>query len=157
MPSKQEFSDMLEIQRKAYTDSTTLLFNTLNKRVDDMATEICALKHELKLMSDCNIKTVQENQDLKSQVVELSNLVDERQKVIESQSDRIDELEDYSRFNNIRINGIEDDRSESRENLQIKVEKLLNERLKVKNVIIENVHRLPSKNLTKPRTVIARL
>lgn len=157
MPSKQEFNEMLEIQRKAYTDSTTLLFTTLNKRMDDMATEFHALKHELKLMSDCNTKINQENQDLKSKVVELSNLLAEKQRTVELQCDRIDELEDYSRSNNIRISGIDDDRHESRENLQVKVERLLKDRLKIENVAIENVHRLPNKDQTKPRTIIARL
>ena len=73
--------------------------------------------------------------------------------------EKIDGFEDYSRRNNIRIDGVEDAPSETNELLQVKVTKLFEEKLQIKNVSIDSIHRLAAnkRHPTAPRTIITRL
>ena len=69
-------------------------------------------------------------------------------------------LEDSSRRNNLRNEGVEDD-NETWDQCKEKVSSILKSKLKINNVNIEQVYRIPgrkrSHNKDKPRTIIFKL
>ena len=71
---------------------------------------------------------------------------------------RLDNIEDYSRKNNIRIDGIAELPNETNEVLHVKVKKLLEEKLQIQNVNLDNIHRLSANKRIQgaPRTIITR-
>lgn len=70
----------------------------------------------------------------------------------------VDHLEDYSRKNNIRIDGFVELPNETNETLHVKVTKLIQDKLQIKDVKIDNIHRLSGnkKDQSTPRTIITR-
>ena len=67
------------------------------------------------------------------------------------------ELEDCSRRNNIRIEGIKEHNKESWEECERRVHSMLKELLDIENVEIERAHRAGRKNRNKPRTIVCKL
>ena len=62
----------------------------------------------------------------------------------EDVTNKLIELEDRSRRNNIRIDGIEDDQNETWDSCEEKVQKLIKEKLGLENEVeIERCHRRP--------------
>ena len=151
---------ILEIQQKAYRDSTDLLFSSLNRRLDEQCKLINDLKYSLEFTQD-------ETRTLKTDFEKLKKESDEQKKTIEHQRETIeilrkkqDSQEDYSRRKNIRIDGLEDDMKENREQTQVKIQKLIKEKLGLERISIDTAHRLSRKAATTvnvPRTIIARL
>ena len=70
-------------------------------------------------------------------------------------------LEDRSRRNNLRIDGISESRNETWEECEEEIRKVLNEKLGVKNIQIERAHRAKrsksNNNSGKPRTIVCKL
>ena len=62
-------------------------------------------------------------------------------------------LEDRSRRNNIRIDGIKEHNKESWEECERRVHSMLKERLDIENVETECAHRAGTKNRNNPRTI----
>ena len=67
------------------------------------------------------------------------------------------ELEDRSRRNNIRIDGTKEHNKESWEECERRVHSMLKERLDIENVEIERVHRAGGKSRSKSRTIVYKL
>ena len=81
-------------------------------------------------------------------------------------TNKLIELEDRSRRNNIRIDGIEDDQNETWDSCEEKVQKLFKEKLGLENEVeIERCHRMKNKNKDQsnnerrshPRTIVCKL
>ena len=67
------------------------------------------------------------------------------------------ELEDRSRRNNIRIDGIKEHNKESWEECERRVHSMLKERLDTENVETEHAYRTGRKSRNKPRTIVCKL
>ena len=67
------------------------------------------------------------------------------------------ELEDHSRRNNIRIDGIKEHSKESWEECERRVHSMLKERLGIENVEIEREHRAGRKSRSKLGTIVCKL
>ena len=67
------------------------------------------------------------------------------------------ELEDRSRRNNIRTDGIKEHNKESWEECEKRIHSMLKERLDIENVEIERAHRAVRKSRNKPRTIVCKL
>ncbi|XP_065679761.1 uncharacterized protein LOC136094098 [Hydra vulgaris] len=67
------------------------------------------------------------------------------------------EIEDRSRRNNLRINGIKESEHETWEESELKVLKLFEETLETKDVKIERAHRTVPRGENKNRTIILKL
>ena len=67
------------------------------------------------------------------------------------------ELEDRSRRNNIRIDGIKENKKESWEECERRVHSMLKDWLDIENVEIERTHRGGRKSRSKPRTIVCKL
>ena len=71
-------------------------------------------------------------------------------------SSKLIELEDRSRRNNLRIDGIEEIPNETWEDCEIKIQELIKNKLKInEHIEIDRCHRLlKKKNQNRPRTII---
>ena len=115
----------------------------------------------------------QENHTLKKEIQELQasasfqneHIEEIKKKVNDTKQDEINnklsELEDRSRRNNLRVNGLEEDDEENWEESERKVKELFKEQLGVNNVVIERAHRSGRKkrddgSRNKKRTVIVK-
>ena len=70
---------------------------------------------------------------------------------------KLEELEDCSRQNNIRIDGIKGHNEESREECEKRVHSMLKERLDIESVEIKRTHRAGRKSRNKSRITVCRL
>ena len=159
MPPKTDINELLEVQSRAYKDATQTLFESLSKRVDDLVKTVLGLQQSLEFsqaeLRETKDNLIQSNQQLN----EYKKKNEENVQKINKLEEKLDNLENYSRKNNIRIDGVEEPSSETNEMLHVKVKKLIEEKLQSKNVDFETIHRLPvNKGQTStPRTIIARL
>ena len=103
---------------------------------------------ELKItkLTEENVYLKKEVQELKESVEFQSTVVEDTKSKINSKNDedikdKLSELEDRSRRNNLRVNGLEEDDNESWDESEKKVRELFDEELKVKNISIEQAHR----------------
>ena len=72
--------------------------------------------------------------------------------------ERFDEMEDRSRRNNVRVDGIKECEGETREDREKKVIEICEKKLGLENVKIERAHRIKSKSKNgRPRTIICKL
>ena len=160
MVTKEEIRDMMNIQLAAYREASTVLFDSSNTRIEEQTKLIYEFKHSLEF-------TQREFQDLKAEMTKLKSENAELRKnserdnvTIEKLQRQVANLEDYSRRKNIRIEGIQEHPKENWQQTQVKVQKMINEKLQLENVKVEYAHRISSyqrSNANLPRIIIARL
>ena len=142
MPPKADFNEVLQIQSTAYKEATQMIFDSLNGRVNDLFKTVIELQHSLEFsqaeLKDTRDSLAQATTELNECKVKLR----EQENMMIKQQDRLDNLEDYSRKNNIRIDGFEEPPNETKEVLHVKIKKLLEDKLQIKDVNIDNIHRL---------------
>ena len=119
-------------------------------------------------------KSQEQIKELKKEVTDLKSSVEHTDADLNDLSDRVDEIYDYqvdpeyvtnklidledrSRRNNLRIDGISESRNGSREECEEEIQKVFNGKLGVENVQIERAHRSKrskrNNNSEKPRTI----
>ena len=98
--------------------------NDLEERVNNLEGNMCKVKEDLKEIYEYQIDPDYVN----------DSLADIRNK--------LSELEDRSRRNNIRIDGIAEEPGETWEECERKVHRLLSKELDIKDVVIERAHRV---------------
>ena len=98
--------------------------NDLEERVNNLEGNMCKVKEDLKEIYEYQIDPDYVN----------DSLADIRNKLTE--------LEDRSRRNNIRIDGIAEEPGETWEECERKVHRLLSKELDIKDVVIEHAHRV---------------
>ena len=54
---------------------------------------------------------------------------------------KLDSLEDYSRRSNLRINGLDEEKGENKEILEVKVQKIFRDDLEMNNVSVDDFQR----------------
>ena len=123
-------------------------------------------------------KSQEQIKELKKEVTDLKSSVEHRDADLNDLSDRVDEIYDYqldpedvtnklfdlkdrSRRNNLRIDGIPESRNETWEECEEEIQKVFNEKLGVKDVHIERAHRSKrsksNSNNGEPRTIVCKL
>ena len=100
--------------------------NDLEEKVNNVEENMCKVKEDLKEIYDYQIDPDYVN----------DSLVDIKKKLTE--------LEDRSRRNNIRIDGIAEEPGETWEECETKAHRLLSEDLDINDVVIERAHRVKS-------------
>ena len=106
-----------------------------------------------------------ELKEIRSELRDRTNDVNNQKKLINNQEITINNLqqhlarlEDYSRRKNIRIDGIDENVNENWEQTQVKVQKMIDEKMNINDVKVEYAHRLKNnENQRGPRTIIAQL
>ena len=156
-----ELTKILSIQQKAFTDATQLLFNSLNQRIEDQNKLIYDLKHSLEFSQSELRETKNQLADYIKLSGELKDLTTNLNISINKLQYQADQQEDYTRFNNVRIEGILEKKDESIEQIHHKISKMFSDKMQLSNIEIDKIHRLPNKqpniSSSQPRTIIARL
>ena len=146
MVSREEVDSLLKAQREAFSDTVSLLMKSYESRLEKSNSEFIELK--------CCFEA------LKSEFSNQNKLVVELRAEIDAQkasSERIDYLEDQSRRNNLRIDGIEEDQGETWEHVAEKVKGLVRNKIGIQGEVpIERAHRVGKPFGDRPRTIVAR-
>ncbi|XP_047129609.2 uncharacterized protein LOC105843398 [Hydra vulgaris] len=161
---KKETEEMFQKQEKAVLDIIGANIKIINdrfekveKNVDGNANCIKKLTKELEDIKvslnfnegliDEKIVTNNKYLDKKMEHTKIDNVLKEKQR----------NLEDRSRRNNLRIEGIYENDKESWGDTEKKVQTFFTEKLGLKDVEIERAHRTGRKNDGRPRTIILNL
>ena len=118
-------------------------------------------------------KSQEQIKELKKEVTDLKSSIDHTDADLNDLSDRVDEvdpeyvanklidLEDRSRRNNLRTDDISESRNETWEEYEEEIQKVFNEKLSVKNIQTERAHRSKrsksNNNSEKPRAIVCEL
>ena len=157
MLSSEDIQTLLKSQREAFTDSISHLVSNFNTQFASLKAELDSTKLELNAAKfDLANKQNQINQ--------LSSKLEEFESAIESYKfdpvpvfDRLDSLEDHSRRNNLRIDGVPEIPRENWEQTSLEIKKIA-EKIGIDHEVkIDRAHRLGrSAGGNRPRTIIAR-
>ena len=139
----------------------------INRRIDDQNERIKALetlndefKESLDVTHDIlegKIKNVNKNLSELSEEINAHRHNNQEKVDIGLLRDKLRDMEDRSRRNNLRIDGIEDEKEETWEDTERKVLSILTNNLNLQNIRIERAHRMGPHNNDKKRTVIIKL
>ena len=150
--------ELMALQQSAYKDATSMLFDSLHKRIEEQNNTIFELRRSLEF-SQTDIKDLKN--ELKQCQDQLSNnsiKIDENLKLSNNMTIKLAHMEDYSRKKNIRVEGLIELNQETWEQTQVKVQKLIDEKLKIDNIKVDYAHRVNRRHdKTGPRPIIARL
>ena len=152
--------ELLAAQQNAYKDATSLLFNSLNQRIDDQNNTIYELRRSLEHSQHDLSEAKDELEKCKKELSNQSKQINENVKLINDLNDQVSRLEDHSRKRNIRIEGIEEGQQENWQQTLKRVDKLLKEKMDLKEIEVEYAHRVNKAdkgNPSRPRTIVARL
>lgn len=134
----------------------------MNDRMDKISLEITDLRNHMN-------EFMREKEDIKKSVETHQDIVDKKLNDIKSHVQYNEEntrtifnklrtLEDRTRRNNIRIDGLKENENETWEECEEKVKSLLKEKLHINDVEIERAHRVKgNKNKTGPKTIVAKI
>ena len=121
----EELERILKIQQNAYSEATQILFNSLNLRIEEQNKLIYELKNSLEF-SQAELKESRKELSHYVQLTnELKNITEKCNTLTDKLQLRMDLQEDYSRFNNVRIEGVQEQAGENNEQLQLKITNLL--------------------------------
>jgi DNA repair exonuclease SbcCD ATPase subunit len=140
---KEVFSQM----KDEFLNSVSHRIDVLEGKLFEKESENDRLQREVKKLERELENQKDENEKLKSEMIKSDDNVNEK----------MNRLEQYSRINNIRIDGIPEDKEESRFHTENKVLKYLNQSmptLKLRINDIEIAHRLGKSKNGKPRQII---
>ena len=142
MVNKTDLNEILETQRKAYYDVTSIMVENMNKRLDDQNKLIFELRHSLefsqKELADVSneLKLCREELSIcKTKTINIDDCFKEL-------NDCINHQEDYSRRGNIRIEGLLEQNGETDEQIHKKVQDIIERKLNLTNVKIQTAHRI---------------
>ena len=157
MVSREEVDSLLKAQREAFSDTVSLLMKSYESRLEKSNSEFIelkccfeALKSEFSNQNKLVVELRAEIEDLKTPLIETNTAQ-------KASSERIDYLEDQSRRNNLRIDGIEEDQGETWEHVAEKVKGLVRNKIGIQGEVpIERAHRVGKPFGDRPRTIVAR-
>ena len=138
--------ELLNVQQSAYKDATAILFDSLNKRIDDQNNKLYEFQKSLEFSQEELRTTKNELSTCKRELINQTRQMEEFRREITNLTSQIARQEDYSRRKNIRIEGVEEEKQETWEQTQVKVVKLMKEKMELHNVQIEYAHRINFKN-----------
>ena len=113
--------------------------NVLEEKVAKVEQNVCELQGKFKKVEE--------------DVTYMNDYIEDAENI----HNKLVELEDRSRRNNIRIDGIKERNKESWEECERRVHSMLKERLDIENVERERAHRAGRKDRNKPRTIVCKL
>ena len=162
MSSKDELNDILKTQQSIYKDMVTILFETVSKRLDEQYGIINDLKQSLEFSQKDISELKSENLQSQKKLNENEKIISDQAQAIESLQKQIARQEDFTRRKNIRVDGMQESPKENPEQTQVKIHKILAEKMELKDLKIDVAHRISRPNnyqnssVREPRTVIVR-
>ena len=158
MVTRPELELLLKTQREGYNDSIERIFREFNQRVSKLEEDLRDSKNEIVSLQRENQNKDIAIKSLTDRITELEAATGDNPASFQPVLDRLDDLEDRSRRNNIKIEGLpEADGGENWEQTAANVSKLIKDKLEItEDILIERAHRVGQKSSTRPRSVIAK-
>ena len=150
MVSREEVNSLLQLQRESYNDLINHLTSNFNLQLNAIKTDLDHTKAELMRKQ--------------TQIDFLQSKVEDFESTLEAYKfdpvpvfDRLDSLEDQSRRNNLRIDGVPETSRETWENTVLEIKKLSRTVGFEQEVKLDRAHRIGNfRTGDRPRTIIAR-
>lgn len=143
----QKFKSLKEDLGKEIKVELDKVYEQIRKVKDTVKKSVSEIEELKNMQSDMEVKVSRVESDykeIKKKNLELEELLHEREIRLKSHEIMINNLEQYTRRNSIRIYGLPDDKNESVEESREQVLKMCNDKLKIKlsQVEIDIAHRL---------------
>ena len=168
-----------EIFKEMFKEQQNALVNIVSQNTTPLQTSLDKLTMEIKDNNDRLNNIMKETDDLKLSIETYENITDDKLKDTENSIDKIKEtfkreieklkkdnddnnnklriLEDRSRRDNLRFDGIEEWEEESWADTEQNLKDTLSNILGIQNVKIERAHRVGDKKRSPCRTIVAKL
>ncbi|XP_065642948.1 uncharacterized protein LOC136074543 [Hydra vulgaris] len=138
-------------------DKVDLKVNQHAKQIKIMEKDVDEIKRSLNFHEHLfkeKIKTAITSQEKKqTSHIEKQNHNSDDHKI----KSKLREMEDRSRRNNLKVDGIKENEGETWIESELKVSKVFEEHLGLTNIRIERAHRTGQRDLNKPRTIVLKL
>ena len=139
------------------SDNTILI----NKRLDLLFSDINELKASIEMTDSTVLTHTNEINNLKTKCKTIQTneaAVKDLNKNVNDLKNKIIELENRSRRNNLRLDGIPENVNETWNDCELKIKRLLKETLDInEDIEIERAHRTGKQHAEKPRTIVFKL
>ena len=150
---KQEYEE----HEKKINDIIKSHSETTNKRLEEISKEVRDITESVEFTEgrlDEEIATVKDDiSKMKSDV----RLIERDLLDPNDVSEKLIELEDRSRRNNLRFDGLTEDTNETWDDCERKIQKILSDKLEItEDVEIERCHRMGKRKGNRPRTIICK-
>ena len=177
--SMQQIKEILKLQEETMLNFIKITVERFDNKIDDIKSNIINIKRDIEDVKRSVEFTDGEASDLKKKVnviegsvknisvpsiphgtvIKMESLIKDNSKMVE----KITDLEDRSRRNNLRINGIVESENETPAQTESKIINLFKNKLKIdKEIVIERCHRSGSKTYrdgveNKKRVIVMKL
>lgn len=154
--------EMLQMQERMCKNMFESVLSSVNTRIDKVVKSVAELKASLEY-SQQDIDDLKEAADA---IEEMEEELDDIQTGLHKQEEKLVYLENQSRRNNVRIDGIPEQHNKTWLNTETKVKEVLQEKLNLSfEPMIERAHRTGARPRsgaadginTRPRTIVCRL
>ena len=157
MVSRIEFELLIKSQRDSYNDTISHLVTSFESRFSKLESDLINSKLEIADLKRTNEEQKLSIREFAREIENLKDPVLNAEAFQHSTTTRIDYLEDQSRRNNLRFDGVPEDTSENWEQTAKKVQDLVRINLGIQDtIVIERAHRVGKPNHQKPRTIVAK-
>lgn len=147
---------LLDTQEKSYRGSLQVFLDQIFTKISELTTEVTELKSSLEFSQ-------REIDELRKTVRGLRESCDSDRREIaslltttEDLQARTNDLDDGSRRNNLRIDGLEETPWETGEQSIVKVQAFLKEQLSLEDMPLDHAHRVGPPRDRRPRTLLVR-
>ena len=160
---REQEEKLLDIVRNGISDTSTRLdrltqeisydnikLNALSKEADNLKLSLETSRE----ITDNKFKEI--NHKLKNDKQQHGDEIDELWQENEYLRERLRDMEDRSRRDNLRIDGLKEVENETWEQTEQILKSMIQEKLEIEDANIERAHRVGNTNSTLPRTVIAK-
>ena len=157
MISRQELDSLLKAQREAYNDTISHLMENFESRLTKSNSEFNELKVNFEALKSEFASQTSLIVELRAEIASVKTPLTETTTAQKASAERLDYLEDQSRRNNLRIDGIKEEQGETWEHVAEKVKALVKNKIGIQGEIpIERAHRVGKPSGDRPRSIVAR-
>ena len=164
-------NEMLQLQERMFKTLVDSLVSNFNSRLDTVVGTVAELKtrlnicqkdtKEFKQSLEFSQKDIDELKPCKTKLAEIEDDIEDIYDSIDYHMDKLEYLENQSRRNNIRIDGILEEENESWDTTEEKVKQVLVEKLNLEEALhVERAHcvgRVVSGPRRRPHTIVCKL
>ena len=169
--------EMLQMQERMFKSFFDSIVTNVNTRLDSLTHSVADLKAriassekktgDLKNSLEFSQKDIEDLKPSLLKLQELDSAIEEIQDDLDHQEEKMEYLENQSRRNNVRVNGIPEEDNETWEETKAKVKQVLKDELNLNSAPdIERAHRVgkssrrpawAQNSASRPRTIVCRL
>ena len=157
MFQREDVELMLKTQRDSFNDSVSHLLTSFQHKFDKVEKDLSESKLEIERLKGTNENLTGTISKLVQEIENLKPVLTNSEAIQQTTLSRVDYLEDQSRRNNLRFDGVQEDSGENWEQTTKKVQDLVREKIGIETpVVIERAHRVGQPNSPRPRTIVAK-